>query len=430
MNWKYGTILIALVFMVGCSPATITPTDANSDARPTSAATAPTGIISSEYDIRQFTTQTDLSGNHFINGSVDLQNTSSIDIPLDGTPVWLVSGPSKSGVIFVAVMENGTAQAFRISGKSYEPIEISPSQLPAGMPPTLLVEDEIVQLIVPPNGASLLTNPILVGDQIAYIASNGDLVLGEAHLSINALPDARILLDEKDRILVLTSPTNRYAHAVVGDEIEASAITLIETSPELRIVQTISINEPDVIEGISPIWADIDNDGVHDIIVTLSNSQTGARIVAYREDGTLLAESEPIGRGNRWRHQLAVAGFELNKPPLLVDIRTPHIGGIVEFFQYNNGKLESVKEIMGFSTHSIGSRNLDSALAGDFNNDGVIELLAPDQKHTSLGIISLDGVLATLPLDGTLASNLSAAAIDGTIYIGAGTQNNLRIWIP
>jgi hypothetical protein len=237
-------------------------------------------------------------------------------------------------------------------------------------------------------------------------------------------------LDENNRLLVLTSPTNRYAHGVIGDDIEAAAITLIETSPELRVVQTVLINEPDVIEGISPIWADIDNDGVRDIIVTLSNSQAGARIAAYREDGTLLAESEPIGRGNRWRHQLAVAEFELNKPPLLVDVRTPHIGGIVEFFQYRNGKLEVVKEINGFSTHSIGSRNLDSAIAGDFNNDGVIELLAPDQSHTSLGVISLNGILATLPLDGTLTSNLSATVIDGKLYVGAGTQNNLRIWIP
>ena len=231
MNWKYGTILIALVLMVGCTPAAITPIDANPAPKPTSVVTAPTETIPTEYDIRQFTTQTDLSGNHFINGSIDLQNGSAVDILLDGTPAWLISAPSNSGVIFVAVMANGTVQAFRISGKSYEPIEISPSQIPAGMPPTLLIKDQIDQLLVPPNDASPLTNPILVGDQLAYIASNGDLVLDESHLSLNALPDARILIDEKDRLLILTSPTNRYAHGVVGDDIEASAIVLIETLP-------------------------------------------------------------------------------------------------------------------------------------------------------------------------------------------------------
>jgi hypothetical protein len=87
-------------------------------------------------------------------------------------------------------------------------------------------------------------------------------------------------------------------------------------------------------------------------------------------------------------------------------------------------------EIRGYSTHSIGSRNLDTALAGDFNNDGIIELLAPDQGHGNLGIISLDGLITSLPLDGVLTSNLSAAKLDGTLYVGAGTEGNLRVWSP
>ena len=381
-----------------------------------------------------FSTQNNLTGNRVVGGSIDLSNANTINISLDGTPIWIVSAPFKGDVVFVAVMDNGNVQAFKISGNSYQSVDISPAQLPVGMPPTLVVSDDNIQLLTPPDDASQLTNPILVNGKLVYIASNGDVVMSDSEsqmrLQINALPDARILLDENNRLLVLTQPTNRYAHGVVGDDLEASAVALIETSPELRVIQTISIKEQDVIEGISPIWADIDNDGVRDIIVTLSNSQTGARIVAYREDGTLLAESEPIGRGNRWRHQTAVAEFEPNKPPLLVDVRTPHIGGIVEFFQYKNGKLEIIQETQGFSTHSIGSRNLDSALAGDFNNDGVIELLAPDQPHTSLGIISLNSVISTLPLDGTLTSNLSATVIEGRLYVGAGTQINLRIWIP
>jgi hypothetical protein len=39
-------------------------------------------------------------------------------------------------------------------------------------------------------------------------------------------------------------------------------------------------------------------------------------------------------------------------------------------------------------------------------------------------------MIATLPLDGVLTSNLSATALDGKLYIGAGTQGNLRDWIP
>jgi hypothetical protein len=380
------------------------------------------------------TTQNDLTGNHLIGGTTDLANAAKLNIPIDGKPLWLVSGVLEDDVVFVAVMDDGVVQAFKLSGDSYEPFDISPIQLPTGMPPTLIVTDNNLRLIMPPDDASLLTNPISINGRLVYIASNGELVMNDAdsqtRLPINALLDSRILVDESDRLLVLIEPTTRYDHGIAGDEFEASAIMLIQTEPELRITQIIPIAAPDVIEGISAIWADIDNDGTRDIIVTLSNNQTGARIVAYREDGTLLAESKPIGLGHRWRHQIAVAQFEPNKPPLLVDVRTPHIGGIVEFFQLNEGKLDVVMEIRGYSTHSIGSRNLDTALAGDFNNDGIIELLAPDQGHGNLSIISLDGMIATLPLDGVLTSNLSAAELDGKLYVGAGTQGNLKVWIP
>ncbi|HEY5728410.1 MAG TPA: hypothetical protein VIS72_00050 [Anaerolineales bacterium] len=381
-----------------------------------------------------YTTQNNLTGNRLVGGETDLANATVLDIPIEGKPIWLVSAPFKGKVFFVAVLDNGNVQAFKLSAASYESFDTSPTQLPAGMPPALIVSDDQLELLSPPDGASPFTNPILVNGNLGYIASNGDLVMNtsksQTRLPINALLDSRILVNENNRLIVLTQPTTRYDHGIAGDDLEASAIMLLETEPELRVIQTITIADLDVIEGISAIWTDIDNDGARDIIVTLSNNITGARIVAYREDGTLLAESEPIGLGHRWRHQIALAQFEPNEPPLLVDVRTPHIGGIVEFLEFNDGKLVSVREYKGFSTHSIGSRNLDSALAGDFNNDGIIELLAPDQRHINLSIISMDGAVATLPLDSVLTSNLTATELEGKLYVGAGTDGKLRVWIP
>jgi len=434
MKWILKVCLICIFLISACKAGIDRTSEPATSASPTLTAIPFTPMTSPLTPAHIHTTQNNLFGNHFMEGHIDLPNASTLDIPLDGTPLWLVSAAVNNEAIFVAVLENGQVQAFKISGQTYEPFNISPTQLPAGMSPILVVSDNTAQLIAPPQGASPLTNPIRIDNSLIYIATNGDLVLNsttlQKRLSINALLDARILIDEQNRLLILTQPTTRYDHGVVGNKVEASEIVLIETEPEIKVIQTIPIDTPDVIEGISPIWADIDNDGTRDIIVTVSNSQSGSRIVAFREDGTLLAESPPIGTGYRWRHQIAVADFEVNGVPLLVSVRTPHIGGVVEFFQFKNGNLEIVKEINGFSTHSIGSRNLDSAIVGDFNNDGVNELLAPDQFHTNLGIVSLNEVLATLPLDGTLTSNLSATTIDGEIILGAGTANKLRIWLP
>ena len=425
--------LLFAIFITACGAEAEIPAANSPEREPTQIALSTPFPTLIPAEAIQSATQGNLLGNHTVDGNIDLETATQLNIPLSGEPLWLVSAPLGDGALFVAVMADGTVQAFNISGQTYAPYPISPAQLPAGMPPLLAVSDDNAQLVLPPDDASLLTNVILLNNKLAYIATNGDLVVGvstgERRLSINALPDARILVDESNRLLILTQPIERYTHGVLGDAVEAAGITLIETEPDLRIIQNIPIEAPDVIEGISPIWADIDHDGVRDIIVTLSNRENGARIVAYHEDGTLFAESAPIGTGYRWRHQIAVAAFGQNTEPTLVSIRTPHIGGVVEFFQFKDGQLALVGKVEGFSSHSIGSRNLDSAIAGDFNKDGISELLAPDQSHTNLGIITTDGVITLLPLDGVLTSNLSTAVVNGNLIVGAGTQGKLRVWI-
>lgn len=66
----------------------------------------------------------------------------------------------------------------------------------------------------------------------------------------------------------------------------------------------------------------------------------------------------------------------------------------------------------------------------DFNQDGISELLVPDQPHTNLAVISIEDPVATVPLDGVLTTSLSAAVMDGRLVMGAGTNGKLRIWIP
>ena len=151
--------------------------------------------------------------------------------------------------------------------------------------------------------------------RVGYIADNGDLqilALGDAvaRLPVNALPDARILSDGTGRVLLLAGPTTDYDHNVLGDNVEASQIVLVDAQTP-AVITTIDV-QGGVVEGIAPLWADLNGDGEREIIVTVSNAQGGARIVAYSEAGEVVAEGPPIGTGYRWRHQLAVAPFGPN----------------------------------------------------------------------------------------------------------------------
>ena len=383
-------------------------------------------------------------GNRYVSGRGGLPEVKPLDIPLAGEPEWVAAAPGAAGSIWVAVLMDGRVQAFSVNGSGYEEIAITPDRLPPGMPPLLKVAGGVPVLVTAPlDDVSPLTHPVVVGGdgaRIAYIAKNGDVVIWDGNeigrLPVNALPDARILVDENSRLLMLTDPTRRYDHGVLGDDLEAAGITLIETQPSLHIASQIQIPRPAVIEGIAPIWSDINADGMREIILTRSTPSQGAQIVVFNEMGEEIATGPSIGRGYRWRNQLALAPFGPNGGLELVDVLTPHLTGVVEFYQLRAEGLDVVAGVPGYTSHVIGTRNLDMALAGDFDGDGRVEVLLPGQSLTELGAIRRTGdgaeVVWSVPLDGILTTNLAAVSFpDGGLALGLGRDDGvLRIWMP
>ena len=255
-------------------------------------------------------------------------------------------------------------------------------------------------------------------------------------LLADVLPDGRILSDEFGNLLVLSQPNSTYAHGVLGDELEAGAVTLITDPLNLASVQTIQPPAGQVIEGIAPIWTDLDGDGTREIILTLSDDQDGAQLVVYSPEGEITAQSSSIGSGYRWRHQIAAAPFEPNGEIEIVDVLTPHIGGVVEFFQMQGEDLVKVAELGGYTSHVIRSRNLDIALAADVDGDGRVELVLPNQQLNRLAAIKRTAVGVEtaweIDLNARLTTNLGAISFeDGTISLAVGFDSGvLRVWLP
>jgi hypothetical protein len=150
----------------------------------------------------------------------------------------------------------------------------------------------------------------------------------------------------------------------------------------------------DVVEGIAPISSDLDGNGIREILVKVSNSLTGSRLIVFNDAGEPTAFGPVVGRGSRWRHQLAVSPFGPSGEVEIVDVLTPHIGEIVEFYRSENDILKVVVKTPGFRSLKIGARNLDMTVAGDFDGDGRVEMLVPNQTLEEICGIrrTLDGL--------------------------------------
>ncbi|MEM7091943.1 MAG: hypothetical protein AAF567_02980 [Actinomycetota bacterium] len=223
--------------------------------------------------------------------------------------------------------------------------------------------------------------------------------------------------------VALTGPTDRYGHGVLGDRIEATGFELVDRCT--GSTTTVELSDPDVIEGITALAGDADGDGVHEILVTISNASVGARLALYSLTGDLLAESTPIGRGNRWRNQLAIAPVGPTGEIEVIDVRTPHIGGTVEFFRLVDERLELVAaSTSDYTTHSIGSRNLDMGIVADVNDDGQLDVIVPTSRRNELVAMTRveDGVevLERRSLDGSIVTNLAVDPDTGALALGTG----------
>ncbi len=253
-------------------------------------------------------------------------------------------------------------------------------------------------------------------------------------MAVDALPDARLLVDAQERVLLLTKPSTRYPRGIAGNELEATEITLLETRPSLKITGRIAIAGQRVVEGISPIWADLNGDGQREIIVTVSDSEQGAQVVVYSESGERLAVGPVVGRGNRWRHQIAVAPFGVNAELELAEVLTPHIGGIAGFYRLDGDSLDLMAQQDGVTSHPIRSRNLDMGLADDLDGHGQPELVVFDQQFQEVRALRRTESGAELawqtPVGGKAVTNLASVSLGGRITLGVGREDGvLRIWL-
>jgi len=184
---------------------------------------------------------------------------------------------------------------------------------------------------------------------------------------------------------MLSCGTSRYAHAVLGDAIEAGCLIVEDDS---GLVFQLDLPENQVFEDLIPRIADVNSDGKNDVVLVRSEASTGAALSVYHLAGTeankklvALVATPAIGTANRWLAPVGIADFNNDGVQDVAYVQTPHIGGILRVWSIVDGEFIEIMKSRGYSNHRIGDTRVSTAKIMDVNNDGVMDIALPDQRR-------------------------------------------------
>jgi len=252
------------------------------------------------------------------------------------------------------------------------------------------------------GGAVLLVIGVWASGSCAAATEGASGLSSSSFDSHRRIPHSSIAQGDGAGILKakLSCATERYAHGVLGDAIEAGCLVVED---ELQVVYQLDLPDDQVFEDLDPRIADIDNDGRNDVVLVRSHARRGAGLSVYtlRKNDVAtelleLASTPEIGTSNRWLAPVGIADFNNDGRQDIAYVQTPHIGGILKVWSVADGDLEQIAESRGFSNHSIGSTRVSTARLEDYNDDGVVDMALPDQRREQTVWVTLFPEFAVL----------------------------------
>lgn len=149
-------------------------------------------------------------------------------------------------------------------------------------------------------------------------------------------------------------PTRRYAHAVLGDDVEWGTLE-VEMTSGLR--HTIRLPQDHVFEDVAPRLWDVDGDGSPEIVVVETDVALGAALAIYR-GAMKIAETPHIGQRNRWLAPIGAADLDGDGAIEIAFVDRPHLRKTIRVWRLAEGKLVEIAQASGFSNHRIGEDDI------------------------------------------------------------------------
>lgn len=265
--------------------------------------------------------------------------------------------------------------------------------------------------------------------QVQRLGSVNDSVFAErCSRAPSGLPDGCLARGTGDVAAAwYTEPTTRYAHAILGDAIEAGALTVRASNGTQT---TLTLPDDLVFEDRIPHLADLDGDGRTEIVTIRSSTRLGGSVAVYGLRGQAIVElgATPfIGRSNRWLNIAGIADF-LGRGDLQVAfVETPHIGGTLKLAVFDGQSMRVIAQRGGFSNHAIRSREQRLSAVADIDGDGTMDLALPDARRETLRLVRFEAgnvvPIASIALPGQVVLPVLSEGAGDTVRFVTGLSN-------
>ena len=193
-----------------------------------------------------------------------------------------------------------------------------------------------------------------------------------------------------------SGPTDRYPHAVLGDDIEYTRLNV--TLSDGRTLSAFYENTL-VFEDVTPRLWDITGDGVPEVVTIESHEAEGARLVIWGlQDGQLrqIARTPFIGTRFRWLAPVGAADMDGDGHIEIAYVDRPHLAKTLRVWRYAPDGFSQVATLPGVTNHRIGE---DYITGGLRDCGGGPEMVLADARWRDIVSVTFDGdTLRTEPI--------------------------------
>ncbi len=161
-----------------------------------------------------------------------------------------------------------------------------------------------------------------------------------------------------------------YGHRIMGRIAEHLRLNAELADGTVVTLDLAAGGRPDhVFEDMAPRLADMDGDGLRELIVVETDVTAGAALAIYGlRDGRLekLAETPHIGSPFRWLAPVGVGDFNGDGRMDVAYIDRPHLAKLLRVWSFDGSSLTEIARASGLTNHRIG----DEVIAGGVRTCG------------------------------------------------------------